>query len=204
MFCWGACTIGLGGTQSYASVSVVRFLLGVFEAGLFPGLVYYLTFWYRTEERSLRVALVFASATLAGAFGGAIAYGVGHMNQDGGLSAWRWLFILEGIPSCLSAFLVFFLLPDYPETANWLSPEEKELAYQRMHNQGSSGKEAAMTWEDAKATLTDWRLYAHYAVRQQSKNARPEQGRHFLMNSLSRSISAFPPLSLASRSSPLP
>ncbi|KAL9622113.1 MAG: hypothetical protein Q9160_003456 [Pyrenula sp. 1 TL-2023] len=143
--------------------TVVRFLLGVFEAGLFPGLVYYLTFWYRTEERSLRVALVFASATLAGAFGGAIAYGVGHMNRDGGLSAWRWLFILEGIPSCLCAVLVFFLLPDYPETAKWLSDEEKELAYRRMHNEGSSGKAAAMTWEDAKATLTDWRLYAHYA-----------------------------------------
>lgn len=52
------------------------------EAGLFPGLVYYLTFWYRHSERSIRVALILASATLAGAFGGAIAYGVGHMNQE--------------------------------------------------------------------------------------------------------------------------
>ena len=56
------------------------------EAGLFPGLVYYLTFWYRNSERSMRVALILASATLAGAFGGAIAYGVGHMNQAHGLS----------------------------------------------------------------------------------------------------------------------
>ena len=165
MFCWGACTIGLGGTQSYASVTVVRFLLGVFEAGLFPGLVYYLTFWYRTEERSLRVAIILASATLAGAFGGAIAYGVGHMNKVHGLSAWRWLFILEGIPSCLSSVVIFFLLPDWPETAKWLSSEERAFATHRMLNQGSSGRGKAMTWEDAKATLTDWRLYFHYAVR---------------------------------------
>lgn len=135
------------------------------EAGLFPGLVYYLTFWYRNSERSMRVALILASATLAGAFGGAIAYGVGHMNQTHGLSAWRWLFIIEGAPSCASAFLVWFFLPDYPETASWLSAEEKELAMQRLQNEGSKGAAHAMTWADAKDVLTDWRLYAHYMVR---------------------------------------
>ncbi|MCV5132937.1 hypothetical protein OFL98_30050, partial [Escherichia coli] len=63
-------------------------------------LVYYLTFWYKSDERSVRVASILASATLAGAFGGAIAYGIGHMNGASGLSAWRWLFIIEGAPSC--------------------------------------------------------------------------------------------------------
>lgn len=72
MLCWAAITMGLGGVHNYAEVAVLRFLLGVFEAGLFPGLVYYLTFWYRTEERSIRVAIILASATLAGAFGGAV------------------------------------------------------------------------------------------------------------------------------------
>ncbi|KAK5114844.1 hypothetical protein LTR62_002001 [Meristemomyces frigidus] len=164
MFSWGTITMGLGGVHNFAAVAVVRFLLGVFEAGLFPGLVYYLTFWYRTDERSIRVALILASATLAGAFGGAIAFGVGHMNQTGGLSAWRWLFILEGIPSVLSSILVFFLLPDYPETAKWLSPTEKGLAADRLRIDGSHGHSAHLTWPEAKATLLDWRLYAHYAV----------------------------------------
>ncbi|KAH8886145.1 MFS general substrate transporter [Thozetella sp. PMI_491] len=164
MFCWGAITVGLGGSQSYASVTVIRFLLGVFEAGLFPGLVYYLTFWYTTEERSFRVAIILASATLAGAFGGAIAYGVGHMNGTSGLSAWRWLFILEGIPSIVSSFFVFFLLPDYPETAKWLSEDEKALAARRLAVQGSHGSGAAMTWEEAKSTLLEWRLWAHYSI----------------------------------------
>ncbi|KAF2215795.1 hypothetical protein CERZMDRAFT_34690 [Cercospora zeae-maydis SCOH1-5] len=164
MFSWGAITIGLGGTHNFASVTAVRFLLGVFEAGLFPGLVYYLTFWYRSEERSIRVALILASATLAGAFGGAIAYGVGHMNGTSGLSAWRWLFILEGIPSVISSFFVYFLLPDYPETTEWLSAEEKALAADRLRMEGSQGSSAHMTWADAKETLTDWRLYAHYAI----------------------------------------
>ncbi|KAI2466037.1 MFS general substrate transporter [Annulohypoxylon bovei var. microspora] len=164
MFSWGALTMGLGGVHSYASVTVVRFLLGVFEAGLFPGLVYYLTFWYKTEERSIRVAFILASATLAGAFGGAIAYGIGHMNRAGGLSAWRWLFIIEGIPSCLSSILVWFLLPDYPEDAQWLTTQERDLAVQRLHIEGSKGHHKAMTWSDAKATLVDWRLWGHYLV----------------------------------------
>lgn len=75
MMSWGAVTIGTGGVRNYPGLVATRFLLGVFEAGLFPGLVYYLTFWYRSDERSLRVALIMASSTLAGAFGGAIAYG---------------------------------------------------------------------------------------------------------------------------------
>lgn len=58
MASWGVLTVSLGGVHNYASVTAVRFLLGVFEAGLFPGLVYYLTFWYKTDERSIRVALI--------------------------------------------------------------------------------------------------------------------------------------------------
>ncbi|KAK1570133.1 major facilitator superfamily transporter [Colletotrichum navitas] len=164
MFSWGAVTIGLGGATNGAAVTGVRFLLGVFEAGLFPGLVYYLTFFYKHDERSVRVALILASATLAGAFGGAIAYGIGHMDQVHGISGWRWLFILEGIPSCLSAILVWAYLPDYPETAGWLSEREKDLARQRLYYEGSKSSDKSMSWEEAKTTLTDWRLYGHYAV----------------------------------------
>lgn len=164
MLSWGATTMGLGGVHNYAQVTGLRFLLGVMEAGLFPGFVYYLTFWYRNSERSMRVALILASATLAGAFGGAIAYGVGHMNGAHGLSAWRWLFIIEGAPSCASSVLVWFFLPDYPESAHWLNAEEKELAAERLRLEGSHGNASAMSWGDAKAVLMDWRLYAHYAV----------------------------------------
>ncbi|OQD89069.1 hypothetical protein PENANT_c003G09257 [Penicillium antarcticum] len=117
-----------------------------------------------SSERSLRVALILASATLAGAFGGAIAYGVGFMNGALGLSAWRWLFIIEGAPSCASAILVWFVLPDYPETAEWLRDEERELAIERLKHEGSKGNAAAVTWAGIKSVLTDWRLCGHYAI----------------------------------------
>lgn len=161
MLGWGACSMGLAGSHNFATVVALRFLLGVFEAGLFPGLVYYLTFWYRTKERSIRVAFILASATLAGAFGGAIAFGVGHMDQVHGLAAWRWLFLIEGAPSCMSAIVVFFLLPDYPETVAWLSEDERALALHRLKFEGSKGLSEASWWKDARATLVDWRLWAH-------------------------------------------
>ncbi|KAH6615520.1 major facilitator superfamily domain-containing protein [Chaetomium sp. MPI-SDFR-AT-0129] len=162
MFSWGAITMGLAGVRSFPAAAGVRFLLGMAEAGLFPGLVYYLTFWYRTDERSVRVAFILASATLAGAFGGAIAYGIGHMNRAQGLPAWRWLFLIEGAPSCASAVLVWFFLPDYPE--EFLKGREREIAVARLKVEGSKSSHSSMTWADAKATLTDWRLYGHYLI----------------------------------------
>lgn len=97
-------------------------------------------------------------------FGGAIAYGIGHLNGASGLAGWRWLFILEGIPSCLSALVVLAFLPNYPEDVGWLSGPEKALAVQRLLREGSKGHHPTMSWADAKATLTDWRLYAHYTL----------------------------------------
>jgi MFS family permease len=164
MLSWGGLTMCLGATNSFASVTAVRFLLGVSEAGLFPGLVYYLTFWYRVDERSIRVAFILASATLAGAFGGALAYAIGHMEGVSGLSAWRWLFILEGFPSFLSGIAIWFILPDFPETAKWLTVTERDLATYRLRIEGSKSSDSNLTWAQAKETLTDWRLYAHYAV----------------------------------------
>lgn len=161
MFAWGAMTMIIAGTSNFGGLVAVRFLLGMFEAGLFPGMIYCLTFWYKPEERALRIALILASATLGGAFGGAIAYGVGQLDGVHGLQAWRYLFLIEGAPSCAGAFLVFFFFPDYPETVSWLSTEERELATERIKGVASLGHQA-ITWVEAKATLKDWRLYVHY------------------------------------------
>ena len=105
-----------------------------------------------------------ASATLAGAFGGAIAFGIGHINQAGGLSAWPWLFIIEGIPSVLSAFLVLFFLSDFPEDAKWLTIQERDLTVHCLRLEGSKGTHKAMSWSDAKQALMDWRVWGHYVI----------------------------------------
>ncbi|KAF9260342.1 MFS transporter [Marasmius fiardii PR-910] len=163
LFGWGSMTLCMGAVRNSAQLIALRFLLGGFEGGLFPGLVYFLTFWYRPEERALRVALILACATLAGAFGGAVAFAIGQVNGLQGLEAWRWLFFIEGIPSCVLAVLVFFLFPDYPETATWLTKAEKNLAVKRLSGVASLGHDK-LTWKEAKKTLLDWRLYVYYMV----------------------------------------
>ncbi|OBZ73267.1 putative transporter C11D3.18C [Grifola frondosa] len=153
MFGWGAMTMILAATKNFGGFVAVRFLLGAFEAGFFPGIIYYLTFWYKPEERAVRIALIIACATLGGAFGGAIAFAVGKMNLARGLEAWRWLFIIEGAPSCAGALL----------TVPWLSTEEREVAIQRLKGVAPLGHDA-ITWKDARATLLDWRLYVHHLI----------------------------------------
>lgn len=83
------------------------------------------------------------------------------MNRVHNLQAWRWLFIIEGAPSCLCAIIAFFVFPDFPETAKWLSAEEREMAVERIKGESSLGH-AKITWKEAKQTLLDWRLYLHY------------------------------------------
>jgi hypothetical protein len=118
-------------------------------------------FWYRANERSLRIALIIASATLASAFGGAIAFGVGHINGASGMAGFRWLFILEGVPTCLVSALIYFCFPDYPETSSWLNIHEKNMVKLRLD--GSQGS-IRLTWKDFRDVFTEWRLYTHYAM----------------------------------------
>ncbi|KAH9929502.1 MFS general substrate transporter [Epithele typhae] len=163
MLLWGAMTMTIAATQNFAGLIVTRFLLGAFEAGLFPGIVYCLTFWYKPSERAARIAFILAGATLGGAFGSAIAFGIGQINGAGGLQAWRWLMIIEGAPSVLAVPLIYFFYPDYPESVRWLSQEERELAAARIAGVASLGH-AKLTWADARAALTDWRIYLHHAL----------------------------------------
>ncbi|KAF6239728.1 hypothetical protein HO173_002274 [Letharia columbiana] len=106
------------------------------------------------------------------------------MNGINGLSGWQWLVILEGIPACAAGLVVLLILPDYPESARWLIDEEKELARERVRFCGSSADDMAITWVDAKETLTEWRLYFHYLL-------------HFLISTPFSSLSLFAPTRVA-------
>jgi MFS family permease len=94
MLLWGIVATLLGVAQNYGGFLAARFFLGVTESGLFPGVVFYLSMWYRRTESHYRVALFFSAASLAGAFGGILAYGIGFMKGVGGYAGWRWIFIL--------------------------------------------------------------------------------------------------------------
>lgn len=94
MLAWGIVATLLGVCTNFAGFTVARFFLGVTEAGLFPGVVFYMSMWYKRAEINYRVALFFSAASLAGAFGGILAWGIGHMDNVGNYAGWRWIFII--------------------------------------------------------------------------------------------------------------
>ncbi|KAI0314570.1 MFS general substrate transporter [Amylostereum chailletii] len=159
MFGWGAMTMIQASVTNFGGLAAVRFIMGAFEAGIFPGIIYFLTFWYKPRERALRIALIAASATLGGAFGGAIAYGVGFLDGARGIKGWQWLCLLEGALTCVFAILVWGMLPDYPETVRWLTAPERVLAVQRLKTDSPKGL-ARISHAETIATLLDWRLFS--------------------------------------------
>ncbi|KAM4066469.1 major facilitator superfamily protein [Hirsutella rhossiliensis] len=129
---FGICTICTAFVQNFSSLCGLRFLLGIFEAAMMPGIVYFLSRWYRRSELTFRIALFIISAALAGAFGGLLASAILRLPSFGSLHSWRMIFAIEGIATCVLSIISFLALPDRPETAAWLSREEKELAIARL------------------------------------------------------------------------
>lgn len=103
-----------------------------------------------------------AHATLAGAFGGVIAYGVGHLNRRHGLQGFRWLFIIEGLITVLFSLPLLFFLPDYPSRAKWLTEDEKKICEQRLQEQGAGFTKAHATRREIMETCFSTRMLLHY------------------------------------------
>lgn len=111
---------------------LLRFLLGVAEAGFFPGIILYLTIWFPSKYRARMVAWFMTAVAIAGVVGGPVSGAILKvMDGFGGLQGWQWLFVLEGLPSAAMGVAVLFYLDDSPRDASWLDTEEKELLLRR-------------------------------------------------------------------------
>lgn len=132
MVLWGLCMTFMGLVNNFAGLFAMRLLLGVFEAGLYPGVTYGLTMYYAKKEMQSRQAIFYCASSVAGAFSGILAFAIGKMSGVGGYLGWRWIFILEGILTVLVAIASFWLLPDYPDTAKFLTPRERKFVIWRL------------------------------------------------------------------------
>ncbi|KAL0566902.1 hypothetical protein V5O48_015096 [Marasmius crinis-equi] len=132
---FGVVSIGTAFVHSMAQAAGVRFALGVFEAGMLPGVAYYLTRWYRRSELAFRLSIYLAMGPLSGAFGGLLASGILDLSHTGSLQSWRMIFAVEGTITCGLAVISFVTLTDRPETARWLTEEEKVLAVARVKSE---------------------------------------------------------------------
>ncbi|KAI7641272.1 MFS transporter, partial [Hortaea werneckii] len=117
MVIWGAISTATAGAQNFGGMVAIRFFLGFIEAAYFPGCLYFLSCWYTRKELAFRSAILYSGSLISGAFAGLIAAGITD-GMDGklGLSAWRWLFIIEGAITVAIAAIAFFILPNFPRT----------------------------------------------------------------------------------------
>ena len=160
---WGAASIGMAFVQTPTQFYIMRFLLGAFEAGFFPGVVLYLTYWFPAEYRARVNGLFMTSFALAGVVGGPIAGLIMNGMQDvGHLANWQWLFIVEGIPSVLAGFVVLMYLPEKPVNAKWLTSAEQKAVTRALEAENSQTQGKHVSFKDAFSNYRVWFCAAVY------------------------------------------
>ena len=132
MLTWGLIAGGMAFVHSSTSFYTMRFLLGVAEAGFFPGIILYLSYWFPARNRAGVIALFMAAAPIATAIGSPISAALLEMHGIMGLAGWQWMFLIEAIPAVILGVVVFFYMTDRPEKAAWLKPDEREWLVKTM------------------------------------------------------------------------
>ena len=128
MVLWGVFSAGMAFMQTATHFYVMRFLLGAAEAGMFPGMLLYLTYWVPLNRRARFNALFTASIPLAGMLGGPLSGWLMHTFEGvAGMKGWQWMFIVEGLPACALGLVAYFYLQDGPASAKWLTASQKNI-----------------------------------------------------------------------------
>ncbi|GAB7328397.1 hypothetical protein MBLNU13_g00373t1 [Cladosporium sp. NU13] len=159
-FAWGLVATFSAFCNDKNAFIACRLLLGIFEAGLFPGFLVYLSMFYNKGSIALRVAYLFSTAAWAGALGGLVAYGIGFLDGTHGWAGWRWIFLINGIPTIVTGVVAPFVLPNSPDTAKFLTEEEREsLRIIRRREVGQTASSQLMNKKDAMDALKDWKTW---------------------------------------------
>ena len=142
-----------------------RWFLGMTEAGLFPGVNYYLSCWYKRSEFGIRAAIFFSAAAVAGSFGGLLAAAIEKMQGIGGRPGWAWIFILEGLATVVLGIVSFWMVHDFPDEAKFLSVDDRRRVIRRLKEDDQSSAEheefkMAYFW----AALKDWKTYTGMVI----------------------------------------
>ena len=160
MVLWGITMTTMGLVHNFSGLMAVRWFLGVTEAGLFPGINYYLSCWYKRSEFGVRAAIFFSAAAVAGSFGGLLAAAIDTMHGIGGKPGWAWIFILEGLATVVLGLISYFMVHDFPDEARFLSRDDRQRVIRRLkEDQQSSAEHEEFKMEYFWASLGDWKTW---------------------------------------------
>ncbi len=159
MITWGllsACTLLVTTPLQFY---LVRFFLGVAEAGFLPGVLFYLTTWFPTYRRGRIIALFMIGLPLSSVIGGPLSgWIMSHFDHSAGLRGWQWLFLLEALPSVLLGILAFWALPNNHREARWMSPAQRTLLEQELRNDEDAGTASKQRFRDGFFDIKVWML----------------------------------------------
>lgn len=165
MFAWSVCMVAQGYVSNYAGLMATRVFLGLSEGGLFPGVSFYITQYYRRDECGIRMATFFSAATLAGAFGGILARGIAEMDGVGGRPAWSWIFALEGLASVLVSVAAYWCIRDYPRhRPKFLTAEELDEVQRRLREDTGDFADQKVEMKYVLQALRDWKIWVHMFI----------------------------------------
>lgn len=157
MVVWGLVSMAFMFLKGTTMFYVMRFLLGAAEAGFFPGVILYLTYWYPAKERARMVAWFATGGVLAGVIGSPISGLLLHLDGAAGLAGWQWLFLVEAIPAVVMGLVVLWVLPNRPQQANWLTEAEKAWVQSRLdEEQAAHGAARHVSLREVFATGRVW------------------------------------------------
>ncbi|KAH9004776.1 MFS general substrate transporter [Lactarius hatsudake] len=164
MLLWGVMMV-CNTVHNFGGLLAMRWMLGMMEAGLFPGVTYYLSCWYKRSEYGIRAAIFFSAASISGAFGGLLAAAISNMDGVGGKPAWAWIFILEGLATIVAGAASFFIIQDFPDTARFLSEAERSVVIRRLQNDDQfSAAGEKFKLRNIISSLTDWKTWLAISI----------------------------------------
>lgn len=165
MVLWGIVMTTMGLCHNFSGLATARFFLGVAEAGLFPGVNYYLSCWYKRSEFGIRAAIFFSAAAVAGSFGGLLAAAIALMKGVGGKPGWAWIFILEGLATILVGIASYWMVHDFPDDAKFLSEADRIRVIRRLKmDKQSSAEHEEFKMEYFWSSVKDWKTWAFAVV----------------------------------------
>ena len=187
MLAWGLCMTTMGLVHNWSGLMAARFFLGLAEAGLFPGINYYLSCWYKRSEFGIRAAIFFSAAAVSGSFGGLLAAAIAQMDGVGNKRGWAWIFILEGLATILVGIASFWMVFDFPDEAKFLSDIDRQRVLRRLKaDQQSSAEHEEFKASYFWASLRDWKTYLSAVIYMGCKFVRnscpvtPDASRHIV------------------------
>ncbi|KAI0767792.1 MFS general substrate transporter [Fomes fomentarius] len=157
---WGLITALMGLVKTYPQLVGVRVCLGMAECGLACGVFYHFTLWYPRHMLQTRISMFWGGATFAGAFSGLLAFGISFMSGTAGLLGWSWIFIIEGLVTIVVGLIALFVLVDFPDTATFLTPEERSyVIHRKKYDNSSVGEEEHFEIRHLREAILDWQVW---------------------------------------------